>query len=370
MPTRIAFWTHSFEFGMEAIASEVATLRRHFPWSVVWGINHRRWAIVAPRRGHYSVHPKLHLLFRGATRLLEPIFHLNHIFGSMSDWFHLQGVRRPTILTVALDSDSVSPHLLERVDQFVVEFEAGREQLLAQGISPKRIRTVFPPVDLTKFVPTDPPDGSFTVLFASSPELPGWLEARGLPQLLDAADLRPEMRFRLLWRPWGRSREAIVDLVRERGLRNVEIVDGRFDDMPSRYQAAHVTVAPFTERHRCKPMPNSLIESLACGRPILCTPVAGLAGMVQEARASVIVSASGVEIVEGLDRLRAGWTSYSLSARKLAERCFSEERFLKGYQRTYYEVLRSHLKRSLHFSGIFPKLMFSSSSLRSEDRAA
>ena len=165
---------------MEAIASEVATLRRHFPASVTWGLSHRRWALVAPRRGNYCLNPKLHLLFRGATRLLEPIFHLNHIFGSLDDWFYLQGMRRrPTVLTMAVVSELTNPYLMERVDRFVVEFESAREQLLCEGISPNRIRIIFPPVNLAKFAPTNRPDGPFTVLFASSPELPSWLEARG-----------------------------------------------------------------------------------------------------------------------------------------------------------------------------------------------
>jgi glycosyltransferase involved in cell wall biosynthesis len=325
---------------MEAIAGEVALLRRLYPSSVAWGLDHRRWATVAPRRGHYGLNPKLHLLFRGATRLLEPIFHLNHIFGSLAEWFYLQSVRRrPTILTVALHSDSIAEALLEKVDRFVVEFESASERLLRVGIHPKRIRLIFPPVNLTKFVPKNPPDGPFTVLFASSPELPSWLEARGLPQLLDAAALCPETRFRLLWRPWGLSKDTVRGWVRERGLGNVEILEGRYNDMPSQYQAAHVTVAPFTRLDRSKPMPNSLIESLACGRPVLCTPGVGLARMVRECRAGVVVPAAGAELAEGLDRLRSDWTAYSGSARRLAERWFSEERFARGYQRNYYEVL-------------------------------
>src|SRR5271166_3737321 len=129
-----------------------------------------------------------------------------------------------------------------------------------------------------------------------SPQAPslrvGW--KRGdCPELLDAAALRPNMRFRLLWRPWGASRETIGNWVRERGLRNVEIIDGRVEDMPSEYRSAHVTVAPFTRMDRCKPMTNSLIESLACGRPILCTPEVGLARSVEDSRAGVVVRAVG-----------------------------------------------------------------------------
>ena len=90
--------------------------------------------------------------------------------------------------------------------------------------------------------------------------------------------------------------------------RNVEITEGQFDDMPSQYQASGGQyVRSLYRAHRCKPMPNSLIESLACGRPILCMPVVGLAGMVQEGCGAVIVSASGVEIAEGLEpATRAG----------------------------------------------------------------
>ena len=72
MPTRIAFWTSSFESEMEAIASEVATLRRIFPRAWFGGSTTDAGRSF-PGRGQYSLHPKLHLLFRGATRLLNRI---------------------------------------------------------------------------------------------------------------------------------------------------------------------------------------------------------------------------------------------------------------------------------------------------------
>jgi hypothetical protein len=65
---------------MEAVASEVAVLRRDYPGSVVWGLSARRWVLMSPKKG-YGFNPRLHLLFRTATRLFEPMFDLNHIFG-------------------------------------------------------------------------------------------------------------------------------------------------------------------------------------------------------------------------------------------------------------------------------------------------
>src|SRR5205807_895877 len=90
---RIAYWTSSFEFEMEGIASEVALLRQHFPRSVAWGLSHRHRLLLSQRRG-YCLHPRLHLVFRAATRVLEPLFQLNHIFGALGDWFYLAGSRR------------------------------------------------------------------------------------------------------------------------------------------------------------------------------------------------------------------------------------------------------------------------------------
>src|SRR5262245_14795867 len=205
VPTRVAYWTSAFESHMEAIAAEVALLRRAFPSSVAWGLSHRRWVLFSKKRG-YCLHPRLHLLFRAATRVFESAFDLHHVFGSLGDWFYLHRARKqPTVLTVAADAEPVEIPLLQRVSHFVVEHPGGRKSLERLGIERDRISLIYPPVDLHVFCPAPPPSGPFTVLFASSPEKEDWLEARGVPLLLEAAGIRPEMRFKLLWRPWGKS---------------------------------------------------------------------------------------------------------------------------------------------------------------------
>ncbi|MBI4524932.1 MAG: glycosyltransferase [Deltaproteobacteria bacterium] len=339
MPPRIAYWTSAFELDMEAVASEVATLRREFPWSVVWGLSYGHWARLSQRRG-YCLNPRLHLLFRTLTRILEPAFDLNHVFGSLGDWFYLQGTRkRPTILTMAAINPPVHGSLLERIDRFVVEYPEAKEDLRGFGIKENRIRLIFPPVDLRRFSPGKVPDGPFTVLFASSPEEESWLDARGIPQILDTAVLRPRMRFRLLWRPWGNSAERVRQWITHRGLQNVELVVKSFSDMASEYNKAHVTLAPFTDIHRSKPAPNSLIESMACGRPVLATAVVGLANLIREGTAGVVCNPTGAEIAQQLDCLSKDWGNYSRCARKLAEAHFGMERFLQDYKQLYDEVL-------------------------------
>ena len=339
MSPRVAIWTSAFEADMEAISSEVALLRRSFPRSVSWGLSHRHWALLSPTRG-FCLHPKLHLLFRAATRLLEPLFEINHIFGSVGDWFYLAGQRRrPTVLTAAAMNSPVERSLLDRVDCFVAEHPGGRDDLRRLGIGDDRLRLVLPPVDLQRFHPTPRPAEPFTALFASSPEEPSWLAARGLPAILDAAALRPQMRFRLLWRPWGDSLPIIRDQIEQRQLHNVDLAVGRVTDMSAEYARAHVTVAPFTDLNRCKPMPNSLVESLASSRPVICSPLVGLAPLVSEHRAGVVCEPLGAALVEALDRAEADWDVLSIHARRLAEQYFAQETFVRKYQQIYGELI-------------------------------
>lgn len=340
MPPRIAYWTSAFEPEMEAISAEVAILRRRFPASVAWGLSHRHWLRFSWERG-FCFHLRLQLLFRALTRVLEPAFHLNHVFGSLGDWFYLEGFRRrPTVLTVAANGRVVPKSLLDRVQRFVVEYPAGREHLKQLGIEDDRIQLIFPPVDLQRFSPAGAGTAApFTVLFASSPELSDWLEARGVPHILEAAALRPHMRFRLLWRPWGDSLPQVQEWIAQRGLHNVEVAVGRFTDMARQYQLAHVTVAPFIDMHRCKAAPNSLVESLACGRPVITSPQVGLAQLINENDAGIACDPSGAALAESLDRIQSEWSRYSARARRLAERYFSTEQFVGGYHQLYESVL-------------------------------
>ncbi len=221
----------------------------------------------------------------------------------------------------------------------------GCDILRTLKIEASRIRLVYPPVDLNRFRPAVAPSGRFTILFTSSPDRADWLEARGVRDLLDAAALRPGMHFRLLWRPWGDGLPVVRQWIRDRNLTNVEVGVGRHRNMASQYHAAHVTLVPFRSRACCKPAPNSLLESLACGRPVLTTAAVGFAKLLEESGAGIAAASSPAALAEGLDRLQADWEAFAGRARALAERSFGVERFLGSYERIYAKLCRDRLKR-------------------------
>jgi glycosyltransferase involved in cell wall biosynthesis len=340
MSPRIAYWTSSFEPEMEAVASEVATLRHYFTSSVAWGLSHRHWILLSHKRG-YCLNPRLQVVFRAAAALLEPAFDINHIFGSLGDWFYLRDTKRsPTILTVATANKPVNPELLKRVDKFVVEYPSGRDHLQSLGIRADKIRLIYPGVDQHRFYPAEAPQDRFTVLFVSSPDKKGWLEARGVPQILDAAERHPEMRFRLLWRPWGDTEGQVRQWIADRELKNVELLVRCSSNVAEEYRNSHVTVALFTDASRSKPVPNSLIESMASGRPVITTNVVGLADLIREEAAGIVCAPTGRALAESLESLQRDWGNYSACARSFAERFFNVYNFIEAYTELYTEVIR------------------------------
>lgn len=339
MSPSIAYWTSAFEPDTEAIASEVATLRQRFPASVVWGVSPRRLMQLSWRRG-FAFHSRLHWAFRGVAYLFQRAFDLNHLFGGLGDWFHLKALRMsPSVLTLAVHSPVSDPELLEKIQRFVVEWPSGTEELTRLGIDSSRVRLIFPPVDLQRFRPTPRPSEPFTVLFASSPDRADWLEARGVPLILDCAALRPAMRFRLVWRPWGDGLKNVRSWIEQRQLSNVELLVGRVSNMAVQYQQAHATVAPFTDRARCKPAPNSVVEGLACGRPVVTTAQVGLSELIEQGGAGKICLPEAESLAHSLDLLCGDWARYAKAARQLAERWFDVETFLRNYTQLYEELL-------------------------------
>jgi glycosyltransferase involved in cell wall biosynthesis len=324
---------------MEAIAGEVALLRSHFKRSVAWGITSQRRCQVSWRRG-FGLSPFFYKPFRISTFLFQRFFRINHLFGSLGDWFHLNSLSStPAVMTVAACCENVDVTLLSRIDRFAVEWPGALRYLDGLGISGERVSLILPPVDPVRFSFFKPPDQPFSVLFASSPDRADWFESRGITLLLSAAKMRPKVHFRLLWRPWGDGLPRIRELLSLSTLPNVELIVGKCKDMATEYRLCHASIAPFVDATRCKPVPNSLLESFACGRPAIMTDLVGLADVQGVRDANVICHADVESVCSAIDELQVDWPLRARRVRELAEDQFSQRRFIREYQAFYASVL-------------------------------
>jgi glycosyltransferase involved in cell wall biosynthesis len=346
MSPRVAYWTSGYAPDMEAISSQIATLRGSFPGSVAWGLNRNRALQLSWSRG-FIVHPRLWVPFRGATRVLQAAFHVNHIFGGHGEWFYVRAaVKRPIVLTAAVRKAKCDEQLLRKVDAFIVEWQSDAAGLAELGVDRERIHVIPPPVDLERFAPSPPPKRGFSILFASSPESVDGITARGVDALLDAAALRPAYRFVLLWRPWGDSHAFLKEALGRRGLENVEIVHERLPRMEEMYARVHVTVAPFRSASATKSVPNSLIESMACGRPVVATTAVSFAKDAEWASAGRCVEPNGEAIAAGLDEIQRQWNMTSRNARQFAMEHFDQSRHIELHRSLYASLLECRAKRT------------------------
>mgnify|MGYP003311648109 CR=1 FL=1 len=128
-------------------------------------------------------------------------------------------------------------------------------------------------------------------------------------------------------------------MVEDAGVDNVEVRVGRVVDMAELYSEAHVTVLVARETVRAKPLPNSLVESCACGRPVVTSSTCGLAPLLTETDAGKVIEADADQLAAALDDLRDDWDGYAERARRLAEMACDENQFVENYRRVYEAVL-------------------------------
>jgi glycosyltransferase involved in cell wall biosynthesis len=242
-------------------------------------------------------------------------------------------------MTLAVHTSLFDKNLLKKVDRFVVEWEGARRQLIDFGVRPDRIDLIMPPVDTRRFKPAPAPSGPFKVLFVSSPDRKEWLFGRGVDLLIETAALCPDMQFWLVWRPWGDSAAQVREWIDRRKLRNVELTVKRVVDMSHIYSQAHVTVAPFRDLEKCKPAPNSIAESLACGRPVVVSNQVGFAQMISGDGGGLVSSDDPRDLAEKLQQIRTGWANFAANARALAENKLDVARFIGAYRQVYKAVL-------------------------------
>lgn len=335
MPPRVTYWTGIWQPHREALSKQVAQLRAALcPDAPVFSLSAGQpssW----PRGGVWRVSMDHYNAFRALAAAFERRGDVSHAFGSVDAWHFLRVLgRRPLLLTVALPGHVLDAAVYRYVRRFVVETDALADVLCQGGVPADRIEVIPPGIDLAEFTPVPAPDTRFRLVFASTPADPREFEVRGIPLLVGLARARPDIDVVLLWRQWGPLSEAEQLIASLQPPANL-ILDRRdVTRMSAVYQQAHATVCCFAQGFG-KSAPNSVIESLACGRPALLTEHCGLARLVQSEGAGVVVPRTVEALARGVDALRMSYHDHATRARLLATTQFDERRIIERYRDLY-----------------------------------
>jgi glycosyltransferase involved in cell wall biosynthesis len=165
--------------------------------------------------------------------------------------------------------------------------EGLRRSLLKLGVAPDRVVTLRNGVDLEKFRPGDRCSAREQVGFVRRTLLAvgNLVDVKDHELIVRALPLVPDTDLVIVGE--GPLRNRLLTVARELGVGNrVRILPNVLQEqLVSYYVAADLSV--LTSRH--EGMPNVVLESLACGTPVVSTPVEGVPELLNDPAAGLLV---------------------------------------------------------------------------------
>jgi glycosyltransferase involved in cell wall biosynthesis len=216
------------------------------------------------------------------------------------------------------------------------------------------VRVIPPGVDLGRFRPGDPTQARTTLgvadrptlLFAGHHDPGGGLDAA----LRLAARLRPrvpdlQLLLALRLRPGdspAARRAEVAGAAREMGLEDNVLQLGPYANMRAALQAADVVLFQPATLGAKMELPMTLLEGLACGRPVLASPLPSLAELADEPSPAVTVlppdDQAAVGRVADLLLDAGARAQVGAAARALAERRYAAEAMVAAYAQVYGDL--------------------------------
>lgn len=322
---RVTYFTQNYQPEWEAISKEIEILHKNFNSSV------------------FSLNTSNPFSMAKIAKLPFTKSEIYHIYTSVADRLFLPVInKRPLILTGSASSKREKIERLinhyDKVDAIVVESDRQKKILLDIGIEKNKVQIIYPGIDLTQFRYRKPVKSeNFKILFASSPPSIGQMKSRGLEIILKCASSMIDLKFTMMWRNVG-YRE-LVKSIEKNNLKNMEVFNRVFSDMQKMYNASHCTIAPFLNFDEDKPVPRSIIESLACGRPVLVSDRVGISDLIKREKCGIVFDPTYEEATKAIHKIKKNYLNYQKNARKVAEKYFSEQRFVKEYENLYKGLL-------------------------------
>ena len=245
-----------------------------------------------------------------------------------------------------LKGNALSRWKYDQVDRFICASDAIRKILLADGVAPARTVTVHEGIDLAHVAAAPPAALHEEFWLPHGAPIVGNVAAlvphKGQRHFVEAAALVvrevPDARFIIAGE--GELRPTLEHLIQHHKLEKHVVLAGFRPDVLSLHKSFDVFVmSSITEG-----LGTSLLDAMACGRPIVATTAGGMPEVVQDGRTGILVpprddQAMADAIIkllkdEGL-RERMGAAGLSLVNAK-----FSAERMVADTLQVYEDVVR------------------------------
>lgn len=269
---------------------------------------------------------------------------LIHIFNPRLFYFPaLAFLKKPIVYSVVggvrADALRFTPAHFRNVSRILVSNARDARTLGEAGY--ERVHVIHPGINLSGFEPSPAPPAApgqpFKLVCASAPWNESQFKIKGIDALIAAAEALPNLQLTFLWRG---VMAAVMEqrIARSAAAERITFINAQAD-VAAHLRNAHAAVLVSDQTEAIKPYPHSLMESLACARPVLISQQIPLSEDVAAHGCGVVVDgASAGAVREGIARLMAGYASYAAGAAAFPLQPFSRERWVGEHLNVYGEL--------------------------------
>lgn len=250
--------------------------------------------------------------------------------------FELRDIWPASITAVGAMKDSKAIRLLEKIEMFlykradaiVAVTHAFKKELIERGVDGSKVEVVLNGVDLSKYEPQGKDtelakqyglEGKFVAGYIGTHGM-----AHGLEHIVSVAErLQHDDNIRIAFAGGGAARQKVVDLVQQKDLKNVVLIDRQPKEMmPKLWSLCDVSLVPLINSDLFKTViPSKLFECMGMGIPtIMSVPEGEATTIIKETGSGLVVESENVEqIASSILKLRQDDELYQMIQSKSVE---------------------------------------------------
>ncbi|MEZ9753825.1 glycosyltransferase family 4 protein [Vibrio splendidus] len=225
--------------------------------------------------------------------------------------FELRDIWPASITAVGAMKDSLVIRMLEKIEMFLYKradaivsvTHAFKKELIERGVDGSKIEVVLNGVDLSKYEPQDKDtelakqyglEGKFVAGYIGTHGM-----AHGLEHIVSVAErLQYDDNIRIVFAGGGAARQKVVDLVQQKGLKNVVLIDRQPKEMmPKLWSLCDVSLVPLVNSELFKTViPSKIFECMGMGIPtIMSVPEGEATAIIRETNSGLVVESESVD---------------------------------------------------------------------------
>ncbi len=279
-------------------------------------------------------------------RKLDREVDLHHVFfPCLVNFRILRSLSKPVIFS--LTSGVICENLPKSKVPYQLVVSSKQEADILRSMGYEQVRIIRPGINFSRIESTPYPgsDDEFVLLFGSAPWIKSQFASKGFDLVLEAMIHLPKLRLICLWR--GTLYHEWYEQVRSAGLSDrVEIIREK-GDISRILSRCHAAVVLASKADLVKSYPNSLMEALAAGKPVLISRAIPMSYYVEENGCGTVVENLATDdLISAISELKNHYSIFKSAAELVGRRDFSCERMVEEYRRTYEGLINQEDKKS------------------------